>query len=236
MATSIHNFVNSFNNRLEEPVRQHLRNVYACLTMSTMAAAIGASVHMFTNILQGGFLSAIGALVCFGLLMATADEDGKNLKQRMMYLLGFAGLSGVGMGPLLEHVSYVDPSIIVTALVSTALVFICFSICSLLAERGRWLYLGSTLMTLLSTMMMMSLMNLFFGSTLVYQLHLYMGLVLMCGFVLYDTQLIIEKRRNGSKDFVAHSLDLFIDFIGIFRRLLIILTQKEEKARSKRRD
>lgn len=141
-----------------------------------------------------------------------------------LYIFFFPG--GVGLGPILEHVAYVDPSIIVTALVATALVFVCFSICSLLAERGRWLYLGSTLMTLLSTMMLMSLANLFFGSTLIYQLHMYLGLVLMCGFVLYDTQLIIEKRRNGNKDFVAHSLDLFIDFIGIFRRLLIILTQK----------
>lgn len=48
----------------------------------------------------------------------------------------------------------------------------------------------------------------------------------MCGFVLFDTQLIIEKRRMGSKDFVQHALELFIDFIGLFRRLLIILTQK----------
>lgn len=48
----------------------------------------------------------------------------------------------------------------------------------------------------------------------------------MCAFVLYDTQLIMEKRRNGDKDFIAHSVDLFIDFIGIFRRLLIILAQK----------
>ena len=47
----------------------------------------------------------------------------------------------------------------------------------------------------------------------------------MCGFVLYDTQVIIEKRRAGDKDFVAHSVDLFIDFISIFRRLLVILAQ-----------
>lgn len=77
----------------EEPVRQHLRNVYACLTMATMAAAVGASVHLFTDILQAGFLSGLGALVFFGLLMATADDDGKKLQLRVLYLLGFAGLS-----------------------------------------------------------------------------------------------------------------------------------------------
>jgi FtsH-binding integral membrane protein len=207
-------------------VRQHLKNVYACLAMSTMAAAVGASIHLFTNIIQAGFLSGIGALIFFGLLMATPDDNGKGLKMRIGYLLGFTTLTGVGMGPLLEHVIAVDPSIIVTALIGTAVVFISFSICSLLAERGKWLYLGGTLMSLLTTLMVLSLANLFFGSTMLFQIQLYLGLFAMCGFVLYDTQLIIEKRRMGSKDFVTHSLDLFVDFIGIFRRILIILTQK----------
>ncbi|KAK4875237.1 hypothetical protein RN001_011659 [Aquatica leii] len=234
MAPSVASFINSFENKLEPPVRQHLKNVYACLTMSTMAAAVGASIHLFTDILQAGFLSAIGGLIFFVLLMSTPDDDGKKLQLRVGYLLGFAALSGVGLGPLLEHVIIVDPSIIITALIGTSLVFVSFSICAMLAERGYWLYLGGTLMTMLSTLMLMAFANIFFGSVLLYQANLYLGLLIMCGFVLYDTQLIIQKRRNGSKDFVTHSLDLFVDFIGIFRRLLIILTQKEESQRKRR--
>lgn len=235
MAATVNEFFNSFNRNLEREQRQHLKNVYACLTMSTMAAAVGASIHMFTDILQAGFLSAIGALVFFGLLMATADDNGKNLQLRVLYLLGFSGLSGVGLGPLLEHVAYIDPSIIVTALVGTALVFVSFSISALLAEQRKYLYLGGTLMSVLTTMMVMSLVNIFFGSRLIFQIHLYLGLFLMCGFVLYDTQLIIEKSRRGSKDFVTHSLDLFIDLFGIFRRLLIILSQKNQESNNKKR-
>ncbi|KAB0794668.1 hypothetical protein PPYR_11507 [Photinus pyralis] len=234
MAPTLTSFINSFENRLEPPVRQHLKNVYACLTMSTMAAAVGASVHLFTEILQAGFISAIGALIFFALLMSTPDDDGKKLQLRVGYLLGFAGLSGVGLGPLLEHVILVDPSIIITALVGTSLVFVSFSICAMLADRGYWLYLGGTLLTMLNTLMIMALANIFFGSVILYQANLYLGLLLMCGFVLYDTQLIIEKRRNGNKDFVTHSLDLFVDFIGIFRRLLVILTNKEESQRKRR--
>lgn len=194
--------------------------------MSTLAAAIGACIHLFTNIIQAGFLSAIGAIVCFILLVSTPDDNGKKLQLRVGYLLGFATLSGVGLGPLLEHVIRVDPNIIVTALLGTTLVFMSFSICAMLSERGKWLYLGGFLMSLLNTIFILSLANLFFGSNLLFQAHLYLGLITMCGFILYDTQLIIEKRRMGSKDFVAHSLDLFIDFIGLFRRILIILTQK----------
>lgn len=31
---------------------------------------------------------------------------------------------------------------------------------------------------------------------------MYLGLLIMCGFVLFDTQLIIEKAENGDKDYV----------------------------------
>ena len=43
---------------------------------------------------------------------------------------------------------------------------------------------------------------------------------------MFDTQVIIRKARNGDKDFIAHSLDLFIDFVQIFRKVLILLMQK----------
>lgn len=108
----------------------------------------------------------------------------------------------------------------------TTVVFVSFSISALLAERGRWLYLGGTLMSMLNIMILFSFANLFLRSTFIYQAHLYLGLFVICGFVIYDTQLIIEKHHMGSRDFIMHSLDLFIDFVGIFRHLLVILTQK----------
>ena len=58
------------------------------------------------------------------------------------------------------------------------------------------------------------------------QIQLYLGLVMFCGFVLFDTQLIIERFNNGDNDYIWHSVDLFIDFIAIFKRLLIILASK----------
>ncbi|XP_050310770.1 bax inhibitor 1 isoform X2 [Anthonomus grandis grandis] len=235
-SVGINSFMNSFNNRLEAPVQQHLKNVYACLAMSTLAAGVGASVHLFTNILQAGFLSAIGALVFFFLLLSTPEDNGKGMTKRVGYLLGFSALTGVGMGPLLEAVMIVDPSIIITAFIATSVVFVSFTICAIFSDRGKWLYLGGILFTMLNSLILMSLANIFFGSTLLWNAQIYVGLLAMCGFVLYDTQAIIEKRRMGSKDFVGHSLDLFVDFIGIFKRLLIILTQKEQEQQKKRRN
>ncbi|KAF7284821.1 hypothetical protein GWI33_021578 [Rhynchophorus ferrugineus] len=201
----LNTFLNSFSTTLEAPVKQHIKNVYACLSMSTLAAGLGASIHLFTNI-QAGFLSAIGALVFLFLLMSTPDDNGKGMTKRVGYLLGFSTLTGVGLGPILETAILINPSVIITAFIGTSVIFVSFTLCALLSKRGQWIYLG-----------------------------VYLGLIAMCGFVLYDTQAIIEKRRQGNKDFVAHSLDLFIDFLGIFKRLLIILMQKEEESNKKRR-
>ena len=38
--------------------------------------------------------------------------------------------------------------------------------------------------------------------------------------------MIIEKKRRGDGDFIGHSLDLFIDFMQVFRKILILLMQK----------
>ncbi|XP_059054207.1 probable Bax inhibitor 1 [Achroia grisella] len=234
MTPNIQTFINSFQNRLEQPVRQHLKNVYGTLTMTCGAATAGVFVDTYTRF-QAGFLSAIIGAGLMLMLIATPD-NGKNTTLRLGYLLGFGLTSGMSLGPLLEYVSVVDPSIIVTALLGTTVVFVCFSVAAMLAERGSWLFLGGPLMTLFTSMSLITLVNIFTQSHFLYQAHLYLGLVLMCGFVLFDTQLIIEKRRMGNKDFVQHALELFIDFIGVFRRLLIILTQKEEQNRRRKRD
>ncbi|XP_050050197.1 probable Bax inhibitor 1 isoform X1 [Dermacentor andersoni] len=221
-------FVNSFNNRLEKPVRDHLKNVYSCLAISTLAAAAGGYVHLFTEFLQGNFLTT---LLSLGLLVAlfAVPDNGKNQHVRLAILVGFAFTTGLGMGPLLDIVVSVDPSIISTAFLATCAVFTCFSLSALYTDHCRWIYIGGTLMSVLSIMSLFSLVNLFMGSFFLFQTNLYLGVALFCGFVLYDTQLIIEKRKRGERDYIRHSVDLFLDFISIFRRLLIILTQKKSE-------
>lgn len=48
----------------------------------------------------------------------------------------------------------------------------------------------------------------------------------MCGFIIFDTQNITEKARRGDKDYIKHSVELFIDFVAVFKRILIILTDR----------
>ena len=168
MAAVLNTFVNSFTKKLEPPVRQHLKNVYGCLSMSMLSAAGGVYIHMFTELLRANLLTTLGTLGLLFTLINTPD-NGKNQKLRLSYLLGFAFFSGLGLGPLLQFVISVNPTVIVTALIGTIVIFVSFSISSLLAERGRWLYLGGTLISLLNIMVLFSFVNLFLRWTIFYQ-------------------------------------------------------------------
>jgi len=213
--------------------KKHLKNVYACLTISTFVAAAGAGLHVLTIFKAGGILAALGSLG-FMLGLAFTQNERKNQMTRLGMLSGFAFCTGLSLGPLLDHMIDINPAIIATAFFGTCLIFVCFTLASLWAPSRSWLYLGGTLFSAMSVLAMLSLMNIFFRSQMIFEINLYAGLFLFCGFILYDTQLIIEKRKNGDDDFIWHSVDLFLDFINIFRRLLIILGRKEESKKKRK--
>ena len=209
-------------------------------------------------IYQGGGLifSLLGAGIALGLFMT--PDNGKNRGTRLSMLMAFAFLTGLGLGPLLSMAIMVNPSLVPSAFMLTSAIFACFTGAALFAPDGKYLYLGGTLLSGLSTLLFLGFLNIFFRSQLLFQVnavtkfpisksglplylfsgylkylhwtllqaHLYIGLAIFCGFIMFDTQVIIRKARNGDKDFIAHSLDLFIDFVQIFRKVLILLMQK----------
>eukprot|EP00118_Oscarella_pearsei_P024591 m.306369 g.306369 ORF g.306369 m.306369 type:complete len:239 (+) comp41189_c0_seq1:75-791(+) len=212
---------------LDEQTRKHLKNVYACLSLSMLAAAAGSAIH-FGGVIRGGLLATLGSIGFMIALAMTKNSKGNSMK-RLGFLVGFAGLTGVSLGPLLDFAVQVDPSIIPTAFLSTCVVFVSFTLSALWAEKRSFLYLGGTLFSCLNVLLLAGLVNLFARSAFIFNLQLYGGLAIMCAFVLYDTQLIVEKRRSGDTDFIWHSVDLFIDFVEIFRRILIILAKNSKK-------
>jgi FtsH-binding integral membrane protein len=73
-------------------------------------------------------------------------------------------------------------AILVTALLGSATVFVCFTLAALLAKRREYLYLGGLLGSAISWMLVLSLLNAFiFRSPLAFTAELYVGLLVFCG-------------------------------------------------------
>jgi len=70
-------------------------------------------------------------------------------------------------------------------------------------------------------------------------MQIYGGLVVFSGYVIVDTQVILEKAVTGinNKDYVKAALELFIDAIALFVRILIIILRntQEKKKREERK-
>jgi len=210
---------------LTAPIKQHLTNVYTTLALTILSAAIGSIFYLTTGI--GGSLSFIAGIGLIFWLAFTPKEG--NTAKRFSLLMGFAFIEGISIGPLLLATLDIDPSIISTAFFGTVCVFGCFSASAYFAERRSYLFLGGLLSSSLSTLVLLGFLNIFFRSTLVLNLMLYVGLLVFCGFVCFDTQLIIEKAAQGNGDVIMDSLELFLDFVAIFVRLLIILSKDKDK-------
>lgn len=234
MATTLDGFIRIFNNKIEPPVQHHLKNVYSCLAISTLAAAAGGYVHVFTNILQGNFLTSLLALGLMVALDIIPYDGGKNNSLRLGLLTAFSFATGLGLGPLLDVAIAVNPVIIPTAFLTTCLIFICFTLCALFSDQYKWIGLGGTLMSGLFLTLLLGFVTIFTGSRFVFQIYIYLGLAVMCAFILYDTQVVVEKFRRGEEDFIWHSVLFFVDFIDVFRFLVVILMDKEQSSRRKK--
>merc|ERR1712080_243506 len=86
-----------------------------------------------------------------------------------------------------------------SAFMLTSAIFACFTGAALFAPDGKYLYLGGTLLTGLSTLLFLGFLNIFFRSQLLFQAHLYIGLAIFCGFIMFDTQVIIRKARKETR-------------------------------------
>jgi Bax inhibitor 1 len=65
--------------------------------------------------------------------------------------------------------------------------------------------------------------------------YLMFGLLTACLYIIYDTQLIIERAERGDKDVPTHSMMLFIDLFDLFIKIVRILQALNEKEDDRRR-
>ncbi|EEF30605.1 bax inhibitor 1 [Ricinus communis] len=215
-------------------VQTHLKQVYLTLCCALVAAAAGAYLHILWNI--GGLLTTFACIGCMAWLLSLPPYQEQ---KRVAILMAAALFQGASVGPLIDLAIDIDPSVLITTFVGTSVAFGCFSAAAMLARRREYLYLGGLLSSGLSILLWLQFASsIFGGSASIFKFELYFGLLVFVGYVVVDTQDIIEKAHLGDLDYVKHALNLFTDFVAVFVRILIIMlknsAEKNEKKKKRR--
>ncbi|KAG0616206.1 hypothetical protein M758_5G098900 [Ceratodon purpureus] len=202
-------------------VQHHLLKVYTTLAITVLLSTIGVYIHTLLNI--GGIITSLLFILLSTWLVVIPPIIENEIKRLM--LLGAAAIcEGASVGTFVAQVLKINPNIVLVAFLGSTTIFACFTGAAFLARRREYLFLGGILSSLISIMIFMQFGSYIFGGLAVmYNIELYLGLAIFVGYVLFDTQMIIERASFGDHDYIKHTLDLFIDFVAIFVRILIIL-------------
>ncbi|OQS03537.1 Bax inhibitor 1 isoform X2 [Thraustotheca clavata] len=220
-------------NDISVPVQQHLVRVYATLAGTVLSAGLGASLDFMFDL--AGVLTTCAMV---GMIFWLSFIDTQYVTKRLSILMGVALCSGINIGPLLEVAVDMDPSIVITAFLATTVIFLCFTASALIEKRRTYLYMISFISSATMVMSFISIIYYFSRSSALYNAHMYLGLFVFCAYVLFDTQMIIERASLGDRDFILHALTLFLDFVNLFVRLISIIMrnqQQKDKKRTSRR-
>ncbi|KAI8340793.1 inhibitor of apoptosis-promoting Bax1-domain-containing protein [Chlamydoabsidia padenii] len=216
---------------ISRPVRRHLVDVFLVIAAMLGIAAVGANYggpYSRLSAVSGGFIET-GAVIgsVFGI---------RNMRQDNILRWGllsiYALFSGASLSTLIATYLHWDPSgtLLLAALSGSMFIFLGFAGSALLANRRSMLYYGGMAGSLLGIMVWASLANIFFiRSSSMFSAELYLGLIAFAGFVVYDTQMIVERASAGIYDIPGHALELFMDLFALFVRLATIILRKEEE-------
>ena len=197
-----------------------IKKVYSLLALSMVTASIGAYLGTGPLLLLVAPNMMLFFILQIGLVFFAsfaARKPGLNI----IALFSFTTVSGLTLGPILYRYLSVNPSIVVQALVMTAITFFALT-AYVIISRKDFSFMSGFLMTGLIVVVLSGIINMFFmQSTMLQLVTSGASVLLFSGFILYDTSNII--RYYGTDEHVSATLALYLDILNLFIALLSIL-------------
>jgi modulator of FtsH protease len=192
-----------------------IRNTYQLLALSTGVAAVGAGVSMLAGF---GLLAGI-VFTLLGLLPLFYLQKNRNTAAAVPAMLTFTGLSGLGLGPTLNH--YVSlsggASIVLTAAVITTAVTLALT--AYVHKTGKdFTRMGGFLFAGLIVVLLASIAAIFVpamqaGVSAV-------AALLFSGFILFDTSRLM---RGEEDNYVMAACSMYLNVLNLFLAILQLL-------------
>lgn len=195
-----------------------LRDTYKLLAMTLLFSALMAGVSM--SIAMPPFMSlvtSIGALLLVWFVLPRTAHSTTGI----FVVFGFTGLLGLGLGPTLSaYLSMPGGSqIIMTAMGGTGAIFLGLSGYALMTRKD-FSFLGGMLFAGMIVVLIAGLANIFFEMPALSLAISGAVILLMSGFILFDTSRIVN---GGETNYILATAGLYLSIYNIFVSLLQIL-------------
>lgn len=194
-----------------------VHQTYFLLALSIISYLFGAYIPV------GPGLSFSAVLVSFIFFFLTASSH------HPIFLIGFAFSTGISHSVIFDHLNMIDPTIVQEALVATFMVFVGLSFIAFQTLDYSTFAMYGFLYSSLSSLIWMSILNIFFQNDMIELVGIYFTIVIFTGFVIVDTHSLI---KNPDQSPVDHAIQLFLDFLNIFLNLVKLMKQMKKKNRS----
>lgn len=195
-----------------------LRSTYILLSMTLLfsAAIAGAAVYFDAPILHWG-IHLLGVLGLYFLVYAT-----KNSAIGIVSVFAFTGFLGYSLGTMLNPIMQVyanGADLITIALGLTGLAFVTLSAIALNPKRD-FSFLSQFLFAGLIIVLGAVVISFFVQSSILHMAISTVMVLLMSGFILYDTNAIV---KGGETNYIVATANLYLDIYLLFKNLLMLL-------------
>ncbi|XP_077090687.1 protein lifeguard 4 [Siphateles boraxobius] len=198
-----------------------LRKVYTILSLQIIITTAVSALFMLCNPIKTFvhespalvLISAIGSLILLLALAVYRHQHPVNL-----YLLfGFTLLESLSVA---TAVSFYEYTIVLQAFVLTSAVFLGLTAYTFQSKRD-FSKLGASLFAGLWILIIASFMRLFFYNDTMELVFAGAGALLFCGFIIFDTHLLMHKL--SPEEHILASINLYLDIVNLFLYILRIL-------------
>jgi modulator of FtsH protease len=193
-----------------------IRNTYTLLSMTLIFSGVMAFVSILMQVSHGVAFAC--SLIAIGLLWFALPRT-QNSAAGIPVIFGITGMLGFGLGPMLTYYLSVNPSIVMLAMGGTGAIFLGLSGYAL-TTRKDFSFLGGFIFVGMLVAIGAMLLNLFLGIPALALAVSAAVIMIMSGFILYQTSAMIN---GGETNYIAATAGLFISILNIFTSLLHIL-------------
>ena len=193
-----------------------IRSTYQLLSMTLVFSAFMAYLSISMQASQGmGLVATIAGIVMLWFVLPKTANSATGIP----VIFAITGLLGFGIGPMVAYYLAVNPSIVMTALGGTGVIFLGLSGYAL-TTRKDFSFMGGFLMVGMLVIIGASLLNIFMGIPALSLTVSAAVIMIMSGFILYETSSIIH---GGETNYIMATASLFLSLLNMFTALLHLL-------------